>query len=145
MKVEEVMTREVVTAQPSATVKEIADLMSRNNVGTVVITDQAGKLQGLVTDRKLVTDCVAKGCDPASSRVEEIMTRDMPGPMGLVTASPDMDILDAARKIGDSRVRRLPVVDRSDRVLGIISAADVADSLEDAVVGLLEELSKAEK
>lgn len=144
MKVADVMTKDVVTAEPTTTIREVARLMADKNVGTVVITDPAGKLQGLVTDRKVVTECIAKGCDPSSSRIEEIMTRDIPGPLGIVTANPDMDILEAAKELGRHHIRRMPVV-QDDRVIGIVSEADLADEVREAVDGLLEEVSKAEK
>jgi len=148
MRVADVMTRDVVTACPEATVKDVAELMSRHNVGTVIITDADGKLEGLVTDRKLVTDCVAHGCDPNSSRIDGIMTGKTTGPMGMkemVTATPDMDVIDAARKLGDNHIRRMPVIEDGGKVVGIVSAADLAEEVMDAVDGLLEELSKTER
>ncbi len=144
MRVADVMTKDVVTACPDATVKDIAELMARNNVGTVVITDGAGNLEGIVTDRKLVTDCIARGCDPSSTRVGDVMTSRMPGGMGLVTATPDMDIIDAARKLGENRVRRMPVVE-DGRLVGIVSSADMAEEVMEAVDGILEEMAKAER
>lgn len=133
------MTKDVVAACPDATVRDVADLMTRDNVGTVVITDSGGKLEGIVTDRKLVTDCIAKGCDPSTTKVGDVMTAKM-----LVTATPDMDIIDAARMLGDNRIRRMPVVEDGGKVVGIVSASDLADEVMEAVDGLLEELAKAE-
>jgi len=144
MRVADVMTKDVVTACPDATVKDVAELMARNNVGTVVITDGAGNLEGIVSDRKLVTDCIAKGCDPSSTKVGDVMTSRMPGGMGLVTATPDMDIIDAARKLGENRVRRMPVVE-DGRVVGIVSSADMAEEVMEAIDGILEEMAKAER
>jgi len=143
MRVADVMTKDIVTACPEATVKDVANLMQRHNVGTVVITDGGGKLQGIVTDRKLVTECVAKGCDPNSSKIGDIMTGRMPGP-GLVTATPDMDVIDAARKLGESHIRRMPVVEDGGKVVGIVSASDLAEEVMEAVDGLLEELAATE-
>ncbi len=145
MRVADVMTKEVVTARTDATIRDVADLMSKHNVGTVVVTDRDGKLEGLVTDRKLVTDCIAKGRDPSSSHIDEIMTGKLPGRIGLVTASPEMDILDAAKQFGQSHIRRMPVVEDGGRVVGVLSEADIADELKGAVGGLLEEISKAEE
>lgn len=139
------MTKEVVTACADATIRDVAELMAKNNVGTVIITDRDGRLEGLVTDRKLVTDCIAKGCDPSASRIDEIMTGKLPGPLGLATATPDMDILDAAKQLGQRHVRRMPVVEDGGRVVGVLSEADLADEVKEAVDGLLEEISKAEK
>ncbi|MGI5834937.1 MAG: CBS domain-containing protein [Chloroflexota bacterium] len=147
MRVAEVMTKDVVVACPEATVKDVAELMERKNVGTVIITDADGKLEGIVTDRKLVTDCVAKGCNPSECKVEEIMTGKMPGPLGaaqMITATPDMDVIDAARKLGESGIRRMPVVEDGGKVVGVVSASDLAEEVMEAVDGLLEELSKTE-
>jgi len=145
MRVADVMTTDVVTACTDATVRDIADLMARHNVGTVIITDGDGRLEGIVTDRKLVTDCIAKGCDIDRSRADQIMTGKLPGGFGLVTVSPEMDILDAAKMFGQSHVRRMPVVEDGGKVVGVLSEADIADEIKDAVSGLLEEISKAEK
>lgn len=145
MRVAEVMTKDVVVACPEATVKDVAELMERNNVGTVIITSADGKLEGIVTDRKLVTDCVAKGCNPNTQEIKDIMTGKTDGHIGkLVTATPDMDVIDAARKLGENRIRRMPVVEDSGQVVGIVSASDLAEEVMEAVDGLLEELSKAE-
>ena len=145
MRVADVMTTDVVTACTDATIRDVADLMARHNVGTVIITDGDGRLEGIVTDRKLVTDCIAKGCDIDRSRVDQIMTGRLPGDMGVVTVSPEMDILDAAKMFGQSHVRRMPVVEDGGKVVGVLSEADIADEIKDAVSGLLEEISKAEK
>ncbi len=139
------MTKDVVTACTDATVRDIANLMADKNVGTVIITDAGGKLEGLVTDRKLVTDCIAKGCDPTSSRVDQFMTKGILGGVGLATAKPDMDILDAAKELGMRHVRRLPVVEDGGRVIGVVSEADLADPLKEAMDSILTEIAKAEK
>jgi CBS domain-containing protein len=145
VKVREVMSTEVVTAKPTATVQDIASLMSKHDVGTVLITDEGGKLHGLVTDRDVVTECVGKGHNPATCKVDEVMTGKGFGPIGnLVTASPDEDVMDAIRRLGDKEVRRMPVV-QDDRVVGIVSVADMARELQDAVSGFFEEVSKSAK
>ncbi len=145
MRVADVMTKDVVTAHADDSVRDVANLMASNDVGSVIITDGNGKLEGVVTDRKLITDCIAQGCDASTSKVGDFMTRGMLGTTGIVTASPDMDVLDAAKQFGQSHVRRMPVVEDGGRVIGVLSEADLADPLKDAVGGLLEEISKSEK
>ena len=144
MKVRDLMTRDVVTLPPAATVEEAARLMESRNVGTVLVTE-GNQLKGLLTDRRVVTDCIAKGRNPSATKVEEIMSPAGPELFGgLVTADPEMDALDAARLMGQHKVRRLPVVSDS-QLLGIISVADLADDLRAYLGSILEEISKAEK
>lgn len=140
LSVAQVMTRDVVTALPGATARELAELMERHNVGTVIISSN-GQLRGLVTDRQLVTRCMARGLGPDACRAEEIMTA---GPAGLVTASPEMDLLEAARLMGRHRVRRLPVVE-GGTVVGILSVADLAGEVKEMVSSVMDELSRAER
>lgn len=143
MSVAEVMTRDVVTAPPSATVRELAQLMERHNVGTVVIAEE-GRLRGLVTDRQLATHCLARGMNPDTCRADEVMTAEMPGPGGVVTAHPHMDLLEAARLMGRHRIRRLPVVE-DGRVVGILSVADLAGEVKDMVSAVMDEISHTER
>lgn len=143
LSVGDVMTRDVVTASPDTTLQDLARLMESRNVGTVIITSD-GQLRGLVTDRQIVTHGLARGMNPDSSRAEEIMTRETPGPGGVVTAHPRMDLLEAARLIGQHRIRRLPVVE-DGRLVGILSVADLADEVKEMVSAMMDELSRAEK
>ena len=84
MKVEEKMTRDMVTMNITATAAEAANKMASEKVGTILILDD-GSLKGLVTDRQIATKVVASGKDPAKIRVSEFMTKDP------VTVSPEMD------------------------------------------------------
>lgn len=118
MKVSERMTEEPVTVDASVTAGEVARIMKEKNIGTVLVTE-GGRLKGIVNDRQIATKVIAAGMDPEKTKVSEFMTGNP------VTASPDMKICDATEIIGENGFRRIPVVE-NERVVGILSAADVA-------------------
>ena len=118
MKVSERMTEKPITVDASATAGEVARIMKEKNIGTVLVTE-GDRLKGIVNDRQIATKVIASGMDPENTMVSEFMTRDP------VTASPDMMICDAADIMGENGFRRIPIVE-NERVVGILSAADVA-------------------
>ena len=119
MLVSDIMTRDVITAPPSCTAAEASRLLHVHNVGALPVVDGAGNLRGIVTDRDIVTRCVAADSDPAATPLRELMTR------RLATAAPGDSLTDAAAVMASSQVRRLPVVERG-RLVGILALADVA-------------------
>ncbi len=84
MKVSEKMTKDPVTVKASATAKEVAEKMRKENIGTVLV-EENGRLKGIATDRQIATKVVAAGKDPSKTRVSEFMTEDP------VTGNPDME------------------------------------------------------
>lgn len=140
MKVSERMTANPVTVEPSATAKDAAEIMKKENLGTVLVAE-GDRLRGLVTDRQIATKVVAAGKDPEETRVSEFMTKSP------VTASPDMEMEDASRIIGENGIRRVPVV-QGERLMGIISAADIAEHARACSIcmnNLFNEIAKAER
>ena len=137
LRAREVMTKDVRTVTPDGSVREVAEIMKEENVGIVPVVDEQHRLVGLVTDRDIVIRTLAEGRDPTGVRAGEIMTDDIQG------VTPDESLPDVTRLMGDKQIRRVPVVDRDDRLLGIISIGDVAtradydEDLQDA----LEEIS----
>ena len=121
-KCSEVMSGDPVTGLPSNTVEDIAQLMKAENVGPVPIVEsqESRKLIGIVTDRDLAIKVVAQGRDPKSTRVEEVMTRE------LVTCHPGDELQRALDAMGVHQLRRMPVVDSRGAIVGIISQADLA-------------------
>lgn len=116
--IKEVMTAEVKACEPTATVVDAAKLMAKEDVGPIPVVED-GRLVGIVTDRDIVVNVVAKGRDVTSTTVGDIASRD------LVTISPDEDLSEALRLLAEHQVRRLPVVE-GDRLVGIVAQADVA-------------------
>jgi CBS domain-containing protein len=139
MQVREVMSTDLVTATPQTPITQVAKMMENANVGAVIIQGTNGPA-GIVTDRDLVIKHLAAG-HTNDCPVEEAMTADRPI-AGLVTITPDTDILDAAAQLGQRKVGRLPVVDNG-RIVGILSAGDVSKELRRALDGLLGEGAKA--
>src|SRR5437867_2410224 len=114
MKVNEVMTRNVVTIDLQASVTEAARRMRGLDVGPLPVTEE-GRLVGMLTDRDIAVRGTAEGRDPRATPVGDVMTRDV------VCCFEDDDVLQAARAMAQYRKRRLVVVDASGRVVGILS------------------------
>jgi CBS domain-containing protein len=140
MQVREVMNTDVVTAEPETPIGEVARRMAEADVGSVVILE-GGKPVGIVTDRDLVIQHLAKG------HTQDHLVHEAPSGgilSHLVTIAPDLDVLEAARELGRHKVGRLPVVEH-DRLVGMLSAGDLAYELRRAMDGLLAEGAKAEQ
>ena len=119
MKVSELMTREVVTVSPDATLQDAAKLMARIDAGVLPVVEN-GRLMGIVTDRDIAVRGVGKGKDPASTPARDIMSAEVK------FTYEDDDVDDVAETMADLQVRRLPVVNRDRNVVGIVSLADIA-------------------
>jgi len=137
LRARDVMTKDPRTVTPDSAIRDVAQIMKDENCGIVPVADEQRRLQGLVTDRDIVVRALADGHDAATVRVQDIMTEDIQG------VTPDEELTDVIRLMGDKQIRRVPVVDRNDHLLGIISMADIAtradydENLQDA----LEEIS----
>jgi CBS domain-containing protein len=118
MQLREIMTPGVVTAALDATVLEVAQLMRDHNVGSVVLCDPEGEPIAMVTDRDLAVRALA-GDRPVSEAVRDLASRP------LVTGEPDMDLEEAAARMVQHRVRRLPVVGGGG-LAGIVTLDDIA-------------------
>ena len=125
MKLREVMTSPVIRIHPDESVAVAARMLERYNIGILPVCGNDGRIQGLVTDRDMVTRCIAAGKYPAQTRVGEIMTRQV------VSAAPDMDGALAAGLMGSQQIRRLPVVENG-RLCGMVSLGDLAMDVETA-------------
>jgi CBS domain-containing protein len=134
--------RDVMTLRPSCvtrhtTVSKVAELMEAEDVGAVPVVD-GDHLLGIVTDRDIVVRAVARGRDPQLTRVAEVASDD------LVTVSPDTELPDALVLMGRHQVRRLPVTDEDNRLVGIVSQGDVALEAKQKDVGkVIEAVSRA--
>ena len=113
-----ICTKPVVTASAQMTVEQAARAMRSRNVGALVVVN-AGRPVGMLTDRDVAVEVVAKGLDPDTARVGDVM-RKRP-----ITIREDMGILDAAKVFAKTGVRRLPVVTRSGVLVGVIAVDDL--------------------
>jgi CBS domain-containing protein len=135
MKVSEVMTRNVQTVRPDQPVQEAASFMLNADAGSIPVTD-GDRLIGMITDRDIAVRGVAKGYGP-DTPVRELMTDD------LVIVRINDDVEDAASKMSQAQVRRLPVIDDDERLCGIVSLGDLAretdnECAQEALEGVTE-------
>ena len=134
MKIREVMSNPVIRIHPQENVAVAARMLSHYNIGALPVCGGDGRVCGLITDRDLVTRCIAAGRNPAQTRVQEVMTT------RIVAARPDMDAAAAASIMGREQVRRLPVMENG-KLCGMVSLGDLAVREEtgyDAVDALAE-------
>lgn len=134
LKVGDIMTKKVIVVPFGRTILEVAKYMKKNNVGSIIVVeDNEGKhAKGIITERDIVYKVLAKGVDPYKSKVEEIMSR----PLRVV--KPDTTIEDAAKAMRENKIKRLPVVNDDNELIGILSEGDIM-KIFPVVVDLIEE------
>ena len=119
MKLRDVMTNPVIRIHPDESVAVAARTLAHYNIGILPVCGGDGRVCGLVTDRDLVTRCLASGRSPASTTVREVMTTQ------IVAARPDMEASAAAGLMGREQIRRLPVMENG-KLCGMVSLGDLA-------------------
>ena len=121
-----VMTKNPVCCLPDDMVAKVAQLMKRENIGPIPVieNEESRKLVGIVTDRDLALKIVAEGRDAKSTKVEAVMTRKV------VTCRAEDDLQIALDAMSKHQLRRIPIVDNDNKILGIISQADVATRID---------------
>jgi CBS domain-containing protein len=118
MQVSQQMSRDVRVATPDQSIKEVARLMADIDAGFMPVGDN-DKLVGSITDRDITVRAVAAGKGP-DTLVKEVMTQDVK------YCFEDEDLGQAAQSMSDQRVRRMPVLDRNKRLVGVVSLGDIA-------------------
>ena len=119
MKIREVMTDQVIRIHPEESVAVAARALTHYNIGALPVCGNDGQLCGVLTDRDIVTRCLAADRKPENTQVRDVMTG------WVVSASPDMDTAVAAHLMGRQQVRRLPVVENG-RLCGMVRLGDLA-------------------
>jgi len=153
------MTRDLAVATRDTTLREVALMMKQEDTGVIPVVDydvsagngktaddrsydsrsySRGKLAGLITDRDIVVRAVSEGKDCSITRAEEIMSTDVH------TARANDRVVDVIRTMGNKQVRRIPVTNENDYLVGMISMADVAvETHEDyELAEAIEDISK---
>ena len=118
MEIKDIMTQSVVTIDPNESVEVAARTMTRHNIGALPVCSN-GKLCGMLTDRDIVTRCLAANRQPGSTQVRQVMTQQV------TSVRPDMETGAAAHLMGRLQIRRLPVVENG-RLCGMVSLGDMA-------------------
>ncbi|MFH8080869.1 MAG: CBS domain-containing protein [Candidatus Aenigmatarchaeota archaeon] len=129
--VKDVMNPKVVVAKPQATVKEAAEIMSAFRIGCLVVVENE-RVVGIVTESDIIGKIVSKRKDPEKVTLEEIMSKNV------ITISSEETIDEAAEKMVNNKIKRLPVLE-GDKLVGIITATDLI-SYEPKIIESLSEL-----
>ena len=118
MEIKDIMTQNVIAIDPAESVEVAARTMARYNIGALPVC-KGGKLCGMLTDRDIVTRCLAANRQPANTQVRQVMTEQV------TAVAPDMQTGVAAHLMGRLQIRRLPVVENG-KLCGMVSLGDMA-------------------
>ncbi len=139
-KCNEVMTKNPVCCLPDDMAAKVAQLMQSGNIGSIPVIEnkQTQKLVGIVTDRDLALKIVAKGHDAKSTKAEVAMTR------RIVTCRAEDDLQKALDTMAEHQLRRIPIVDDDNKIVGIIAQADVATRVNqpEKTAAMVKEISQ---
>jgi CBS domain-containing protein len=134
------MTPDPTCCHAGDAVVHAAEIMKKEDVGAVPVVEapDSRKLAGIITDRDIVIQVIADGKDTKSVRIEEIMSRNP------VTCRPDEDVQNALDRMAAHQVRRIPVVDGKERIVGIISQADIVTRMDQPgkTANVIEDISQ---
>jgi len=122
MRIEEIMTTDVITIGPPATVRTASKLMREKGVGSLIVKEN-NKAIGIVTERDILNRVTSKKIRPSSINVGKIMSSP------LLCVSPEKDVKDAARLMIEKSIRRLPVSDKHGSCIGIVTERDIMKGL----------------
>lgn len=120
MTLKEIMSKAPVSIGRGESVAVAARLLTQYNVGALPVRDQNGNICGIVTDRDIVTRCIAAGKVPEQMQVSRIMTQ------RVITATAEMKAEEAASLMGSEQIRRLPVME-DGKLCGMVSVADLVN------------------
>ena len=136
MQVKDVMTRGAEVVRPDATLQEAANKMKSLDIGPLPVCD-GDKVIGMLTDRDITVRATAEGLDPKQTRVREIMSKE------LTTCLEDQDVKEAAELMQSKQIRRVPILNKDKRLVGMLSLGDLAQRTQDSKLAgkTLEEVS----
>ena len=122
MKVKDCMCNEVCCVIPETKIHEVAKLMSDNHIGSIPVCDDKNCICGIVTDRDILLRCIACDKDAKQTPVRDVMT------CNVCTCDENDNITNAETKMAQNQVRRLPVCDSNNKVVGILTIGDLAQN-----------------
>lgn len=120
MKVSDVMTKNPVCCRLTDTAQEVAKILRDEDIGSVPILSEGGKLEGIITDRDMCCTIIAEGLDPRTTSINNYVTRNP------LACRADDNLDDCERAMQKNQIRRIPVVDDQQRCVGVVSQADLA-------------------
>jgi CBS domain-containing protein len=130
MRIAELCTRAVVTCRRDATAQTLARVMRDRHVGDVIVIDEREVPIGIVTDRDLVVQVMAAGVAPEALRAEDLIGG------GLTTALTSETVYDAIWAMRSKGIRRLPVVDEQEHLVGVLTSDDITEFLAQELTGI---------
>ncbi|MFY0690518.1 MAG: CBS domain-containing protein [Paracoccaceae bacterium] len=130
MEVREAMHKTVDWVSPDASVAEIAGLMRKDDVGAVPVC-KGGELVGMITDRDIALGVVAEGKDPAKTKAQSVMTR------GVIYCMSHQTVEDAIHLMDQKKIRRLPVLNDDNHLVGMLSVGDISHAVSRELAGEL--------
>jgi CBS domain-containing protein len=135
MQVQEIMHSDVCVADPNMTIRDAARRMRADDIGALPVGEN-DRLIGMVTDRDIVMRGIANDCSPGDTLVREVMSE------GIYYCFEDDDVRKVAQIMARHQVRRLPVLNRSKRLVGVVALADLSRSEDAAAQGALKGISE---
>ena len=140
MQLKDVMTPGVEVIAPDASIYEAAEKMSHRDIGPLPVCE-GDRLIGMLTDRDITVRAVAAGRDPRTTHVRDVMTPDV------VYGFDDEEVQDAARLMAQYQIRRLPVLNRSKQLVGMVALGDLAvhPGIQPVTAEVLEQVSEPGK
>ena len=119
LKIRDVMTNTVIPIAPEENLAVAARTLTHYNIGALPVCGANGRICGLITDRDIVTRCLASGRSAQETAVRDVMSGN------ITCATPDMEVDEAAKLMGDRQIRRLPVLE-DGKLCGMVSLGDLA-------------------
>ncbi len=120
MKCKDVMSQKIKWCTPDCTAKEAVKIMKEENCGVIPVVDEKNKIKGIVTDRDITFFLVLKDKDPEKTKLKEFMSKDV------ITCKENDDLDKLVHRMKKYKVRRIPIVDKEDKLQGMISLGDIA-------------------
>jgi len=143
MKNSDVMTKKVVCCYPGDKVAKAAKKMKKADVGSLPVVEnkENKKLTGIITDRDLALKVIGKSRNPKSTKIKDVMTKNV------VTCQATDDVQKVLQLMAEHQLRRIPVVDKNDCVIGVIAQADVATRLDkpNQTAAMVKDISQSTK
>ena len=139
MSVKTICNRQVIIAESNASIQEIAKLMREYHVGNVVIVEEQQGLRfpiGILTDRDIIIELVAKGADLTSVTAGDVMSTE------IFNANEEDDMIDTIKQMRSRGIRRMPVVDKQGALVGIVALDDLLDLLAEQLKDLADLIGK---
>jgi CBS domain-containing protein len=130
------LREEVVSVSPDTSAVDVAKIMDRKNVGSVVVVGGDGRPAGIITDRDMIVRIVAKDKRPEDVQAEAFMTRDP------ITFTEGMQVTDAMEMMMQKGIRRMPIVDRNGRLTGIVTQDDIIRMLGEEISYIARNIEK---